>query len=120
LAWSFPSKGPPIVIDEQEGPVAVHAEDLVSPNSFFLTDNSGQMVTVQPMMGLQVFRQVKECIRSDHLRHIFGLGAKSFVMLVGDKGSMIIHTKRRETGEYYKIYSGKVGFDVLPQYPLFI
>jgi HSP90 family molecular chaperone len=46
---------------------------------------------------------------------MFGLGAKSFVMLVGDKGSMVIHTKSRETGECYKMYARKVGFDVLPQ-----
>ena len=45
---------------------------------------------------------------------MFGLGAKSFVMLVGDKGSMVIHTKSRETGECYKMYARKVGFDVLP------
>jgi hypothetical protein len=45
---------------------------------------------------------------------MFGLGAKSFVMLVGDKGSMVLHTKSRETGECYKMYARKVGFDVLP------
>lgn len=45
---------------------------------------------------------------------MFGLGAKSFVMLVGDKGSMVIHTKSRETNECYKMYARKVGFDVLP------
>src|SRR5574341_828435 len=45
---------------------------------------------------------------------MFGLGAKSFVMLVGDKGSMVIHTKSRETGECFKMYARKVGFDVLP------
>jgi hypothetical protein len=45
---------------------------------------------------------------------MFGLGTKSFVMLVGDKGSMVIHTKSRETGECYKMYARKVGFDVLP------
>jgi len=45
---------------------------------------------------------------------MFGLGAKSFVMLVGDKGSMVIHTKSRETDECYKMYARKVGFDVLP------
>ena len=44
---------------------------------------------------------------------MFGLGAKSFVMLVGDKGSMVLHTKSRETGECYKMYARKVGFDVL-------
>jgi hypothetical protein len=46
----FPQQGLPVVLDDGE-PVAVHAEDLVSVNSFFLTDYSGQMVTVQPMMG---------------------------------------------------------------------
>jgi|GEM_PF-3441058 len=45
---------------------------------------------------------------------MFGLGAKSFVMLVGDKGSMVIHTRSRETDECYKMYARKVGFDVLP------
>lgn len=45
---------------------------------------------------------------------MFGLGAKSFVMLVGDKGSMTLHTKSRETGECYKMYARKLGFDVLP------
>jgi hypothetical protein len=47
----FPSTGLAIVMDEQEGPVAVHAEDLVSTGSYFLTDSSGQILTVQPMMG---------------------------------------------------------------------
>ncbi len=51
LGMEFPSNGLPVVMDEQEGPVAVHAEDLVSASSCFLTDYSGQMVTVQPMMG---------------------------------------------------------------------
>ncbi len=51
LGMEFPSNGLPVVMDEQEGPVAVHAEDLVSTGSCFLTDYSGQMVTVQPMMG---------------------------------------------------------------------
>jgi len=51
LGMEFPSTGLPVVMDEEEGPVAVHAEDLVSTSSFFLTDYSGQMVTVQPMMG---------------------------------------------------------------------
>ncbi len=51
LGMEFPSNGLPVVMDEQEGPVAVHAEDLVSAGSSFLTDYSGQMVTVQPMMG---------------------------------------------------------------------
>jgi hypothetical protein len=50
LGMEFPQQGLPVVMDDGE-PVAVHAEDLVSPNSFFLTDYSGQMVTVQPMMG---------------------------------------------------------------------
>lgn len=45
---------------------------------------------------------------------MFGLGAKSFIMLVGDKGSMVIHTKSRETDECYKMYARKVGFDELP------
>jgi len=45
---------------------------------------------------------------------MFGLGAKSFIMLVGDKGSMVIHTRSRETDECYKMYARKVGFDVLP------
>ncbi len=45
---------------------------------------------------------------------MFGLGAKSFVMLVGDKGSMVLHTRSRETDECYKMYARKVGFDVLP------
>ncbi len=51
LGMEFPSNGLPVIIDEQEGPVAVHAEDLVSAGSCFFTDYSGQMVTVQPMMG---------------------------------------------------------------------
>jgi len=50
LGMEFPQQGLPVVMDDGE-PVAVHAEDLVNPNSFFLTDYSGQMVTVQPMMG---------------------------------------------------------------------
>ncbi len=50
LGMEFPQQGLPVVMDGGE-PVAVHAEDLVSPDSFFLTDYSGQMVTVQPMMG---------------------------------------------------------------------
>ena len=50
LGMEFPQQGLPVVLDDGE-PVAVHAEDLVSVNSFFLTDYSGQMVTVQPMMG---------------------------------------------------------------------
>lgn len=50
LGMEFPQQGLPVVLDDGE-PVAVHAEDLVSANSFFLTDYSGQMVTVQPMMG---------------------------------------------------------------------
>ena len=50
LGMEFPQQGLPVVVDDGE-PVAVHAEYLVSPNSFFLTDYSGQMVTVQPMMG---------------------------------------------------------------------
>lgn len=50
LGIEFPQQGLPVVMDDGE-PVAVHAEDLLSPNSFFLTDYSGQMVTVQPMMG---------------------------------------------------------------------
>jgi len=51
LGMEFPSNGQPVVMDEQEGPVAVHAEDLVCAGSNFLTDCSGQMITVQPMMG---------------------------------------------------------------------
>ena len=51
LGMEFPSNGLPVVMSEEEGPVAVHAEDLVSAGSYFLTDYSGQMVTVQPMMG---------------------------------------------------------------------
>jgi len=51
FGMEFPSNGLPVVMDEQEGPVAVRAEDLVSAGSSFLTDCSGQMVTVQPMMG---------------------------------------------------------------------
>ncbi len=50
LGMEFPSNGLPVVMDEQEGPVAVRAEDLVSAGSSFLTDCSGQIVTVQPMM----------------------------------------------------------------------
>ncbi len=50
LGMEFPQQGLPVVLDDGEA-VAVHAEDLVSVNSFFLTDYSGQMVTVQPMMG---------------------------------------------------------------------
>lgn len=50
LGMDFPQMGLPIVMDNGE-PVAVHAEDLVSANSCFLKDYSGQMVTVQPMMG---------------------------------------------------------------------
>ena len=50
LGMDFPRQGLPIVMDNGE-PIAVHAEDLVSANSCFLTDYSGQMVTVQPMMG---------------------------------------------------------------------
>ena len=51
LGMEFPSNGLPVVMDEQEGPVAVRADDLVRTGSSFLTDCSGQMVTVQPMMG---------------------------------------------------------------------
>lgn len=47
----------------------------------------------------------------------FGLGAKSFIMLVGSEGSMIMHTKSRETNETYKMYARKLGFDVLPNTP---
>jgi hypothetical protein len=50
LGMDFPQMGLPIVMDNGE-PVAVHAEDLVSADSSFLTDYSGQMVTVQQMMG---------------------------------------------------------------------
>jgi hypothetical protein len=50
LGMEFPRHGLPVVVDDGES-VAVHAEDLVNPNSFFLTDYSGQMVTIQPMMG---------------------------------------------------------------------
>ncbi len=51
LGMEFPSNGLPVVMDEEEGPIAVHADDLVSTGSYFLTDCSGQMVIVQPMMG---------------------------------------------------------------------
>lgn len=51
LGMEFPSTGLPVVMDDQVGPVAVHAEDFVSAGSCFLTDSSGQIVTVQPMMG---------------------------------------------------------------------
>ncbi len=51
LGMEFPSNGMPVVMDEQEGPVAVRADDLVSAGSSFMTDCSGQIVTVQPMMG---------------------------------------------------------------------
>ena len=50
LGMSFPQMGNPIIMEEGQ-PVVVHAGDLVSPDSFFLTDYAGQMVTVQPMMG---------------------------------------------------------------------
>ncbi len=50
LGIEFPQQGLPVVMDDGET-VAVHADDLVSPNSFFLTDYLGQIVTVQPMMG---------------------------------------------------------------------
>jgi len=50
LGMEFPQQGLPVVLDDGDA-VAVHAEDLVSANSFFLTDYAGQMVTVQPMMG---------------------------------------------------------------------
>ncbi len=43
LGMEFPQQGLPVVMDDGE-PVAVHAEDLVSPNSFFLTDYSGHNV----------------------------------------------------------------------------
>lgn len=51
LGMDFPSNGMPVVMDEQEGPVAVRADDLVSAGSSFMTDCSGQIVTVQPLMG---------------------------------------------------------------------
>ena len=51
LGMEFPLNGLPVVMGEQEGSVAVHAEDLVSAGSSFLTDCSGLIVTVQPMMG---------------------------------------------------------------------
>lgn len=51
VGMDFPSNGLPVLMDDQEGPVAVHAEDLVSTGSNFLTDSSGHIVTVQPMMG---------------------------------------------------------------------
>jgi hypothetical protein len=51
LGMDFPTNGMPVIIDEQEGPVAVRADDLVSAGSSFMTDCSGQIVTVQPMMG---------------------------------------------------------------------
>ncbi len=38
----FPSNGLPVVMDEEECPVAVRADDLVSTGSCFLTDYSGQ------------------------------------------------------------------------------
>ena len=50
LGMEFPQQGLPVVLDNGDA-VAVHAEDLVSASSFFLTDYAGQMVTVQPMMG---------------------------------------------------------------------
>ncbi len=51
LGMDFPTNGMPVVMDELEGPVAVRADDLVSVGSSFMTDCSGQIVTVQPMMG---------------------------------------------------------------------
>jgi|GEM_PF-1222676 len=51
LGMDFPSNGMPVVMDEEVGPVAVRADDLVSAGSSFMTDCSGQIVTVQPMMG---------------------------------------------------------------------
>lgn len=51
LGMAFPMNGMPVVMDEQEGPIAVQADDLVSAGSSFMTDCSGQIVTVHPMMG---------------------------------------------------------------------
>jgi hypothetical protein len=44
---------PPSLVSNGLGPLAVHAEDLVSTGSYFLIDSSGQILTVQPMMGGQ-------------------------------------------------------------------
>jgi len=80
---------------------------------FTIEDNG---IGLSKKMFMEVFRYFGRSRNAfdPTISGMFGLGAKSFVMLVGDKGSMVIHTRSRETDECYKMYARKVGFDVLP------
>lgn len=86
-----------------------------NPEQCFLTiEDNG--IGLSKKMFMEVFRYFGRSRNAfdPSISGMFGLGAKSFVMLVGDKGSMVIHTKSRETDECFKMYARKVGFDVLP------
>jgi hypothetical protein len=50
LGITLPSNGMPIVI-ENGSPTAVKPDDLVYESASFLTDEAGQVMSVQPMMG---------------------------------------------------------------------
>ncbi len=94
----------------------IRIEIIPRENKFIIKDNG---IGISAKVFLDVFRYYgRSRFGFDETTSgKWGFGVKSYVMLTGTHGSMLIETKNRETDEAFSVYARQKGYDVLPSTP---